>query len=209
VLREGRRSQGGRYPGLRLFVTAPIEFYFDFASPYGFIAAMQIESLARPVAWRPFLLGAVYKTFGQSPLDHPLKKDYVLEVDAPRMARRIGLRLELPAGFPEHALAPSRAFYWIEERDPATAVAFAKLAYRKYWLEGRATSDAAAAADAAAEAGVDRAAVLAGMQDARIKGRLLEANRAAVAKGVFGSPFFLVDGQPFWGSDRLPLVAAK
>jgi 2-hydroxychromene-2-carboxylate isomerase len=87
----------------------PVEFYFDFASPYGFIAAMQIEAIARPVIWRPFLLGAVYKTFSQSPLEHPLKKDYVLEVDAPRMARRIGLDLKAPAGFPEHALAPSRA----------------------------------------------------------------------------------------------------
>ena len=45
----------------------PVEFYFDFASPYGFIAAMQIESIGRPVTWRPFLLGAVYKKFGQSP----------------------------------------------------------------------------------------------------------------------------------------------
>ena len=127
----------------------PVEFYFDFASPYGFIAAMQIDAIARPVTWRPFLLGAVYKTFGQSPLEHPLKKNYVLEADAPRVARRIGLQLEVPAGFPEHALAPSRAFYWIEEQDPANAVAFAKLAYRKYWLEGCATSDAAVAADAA------------------------------------------------------------
>jgi len=181
----------------------PVEFYFDFASPYGFIAAMQIDAIARPVTWRPFLLGAVYKTFGQSPLEHPLKKNYVLEADAPRVARRIGLQLEVPAGFPEHALAPSRAFYWIEEQDPANAVAFAKLAYRKYWLEGCATSDAAVAADAAVAVGFDRAAVLAGMQDARIKERLVEENAAAIRKGVFGSPFFLVDGEPFWGSDRM------
>ena len=187
----------------------PIEFYFDFASPYGFIAAMQIDAIARPVTWRPFLLGAVYKTFGQSPLEHPLKKDYVLNVDAPRMARRIGLELKVPAGFPEHALAPSRAFYWIEAQDPARAVAFAKLAYREYWLEGRATSDPAVAADVAAAIGFDRAAALAGMQDARIKARLVEENEAAIRKRVFGSPFFLVDGEPFWGSDRMPFLPAS
>ena len=127
-----------------------IDFYFDFASPYGFIAAMQIEAIERAVRWRPFLLGAVYKTFGQSPLDHPLKRKYVIEVDAPRMARQIGRELKIPANFPEHSLPPSRAFYWIEQRDPAKAVAFAKAVYCRYWLEGSATSNAAVAADAAA-----------------------------------------------------------
>jgi len=53
-----------------------IDFYFYFSSPYGFIAAMQIDAIERAVRWRPFLLGAVYKTFGQSPLDHPLKRKY-------------------------------------------------------------------------------------------------------------------------------------
>jgi 2-hydroxychromene-2-carboxylate isomerase len=89
-------------------MTKPIESYFDFASPYGFLAAMQIDALPRPLTWRPLLLGAVYKRSGQSPLNHPLKRDYIIKVDVPRMARRIGLDLKVPAGFPEHALPPSR-----------------------------------------------------------------------------------------------------
>jgi 2-hydroxychromene-2-carboxylate isomerase len=188
-------------------MTKPIEFYFDFASPYGFLAAMQIDALPRPITWRPFLLGAVYKTFGQSLLDHLLKRDYVIRVDASRMARRIGLDLKLPAGFPEHALPPSRVFYWIERQDPVRAVAFAKIAYRKYWLEGRATSDTGVAAEAAASIGLGRDAVLAGMQSAAVKDRLVRENEEAIRKGVFGSPFFLVDGEPFWGSDRMALLA--
>lgn len=99
-------------------MTKPIEFYFDFASQYGFLATMQIDAPPRALTWRPFLLGVVYKRFGQSPLDHPLKRDYIIKVDAPRMARRIGLDLKVPAGFPEHALPPSRVFYWIEEQGP-------------------------------------------------------------------------------------------
>lgn len=183
-----------------------IDFYFDFASPYGFIAAMQADAVARPMRWRPFLLGAVYKTVGQSPLDHRLKRDYVIGVDAPRMARRIGLELKVPAGFPEHALPASRAFYWIERQDPARAVAFAKEAYRRYWLHGCATSDAAVAVDAAASVGYDRSTAMAGMQEQATKQRLAFENDEAIRKGVFGSPFFLVDGEPFWGSDRMPLV---
>jgi 2-hydroxychromene-2-carboxylate isomerase len=93
----------------------PIDFYFDFASPYGFLAAMQIDALAeragRTVRWRPFLLGAVYKQVEQSPLDHPPKRDYVNNVDAPRCARLLALTLQRPRGWPEHALPPSRIFY--------------------------------------------------------------------------------------------------
>lgn len=184
-----------------------IDFYFDFASPYGFIAAMQVDGIERPVRWRPFLLGAVYKTFGQSPLEHPLKRKYVIEVDAPRMARRIGLKLKVPAGFPEHALPPSRAFYWVEQQDSAKATVFAKAVYCKYWLEGCATSDVAVAVDAAASIGFERGAVLAGMQDPEIKDRLARENEEAIRRGVFGSPFFFTDDEPFWGSDRINLIA--
>jgi len=183
-----------------------IDFYFDFASPYGFIAAMQADRLVRPVRWHPFLLGAVYKAVGQSPLDHPLKRDYVIGVDAPRMARRIGLELKVPAGFPEHALPASRAFYWIERQDPARAVAFAKAAYRQFWLHGRATSDATVAVDAASSVGYDRGAAMAGMQEQATKDRLALENEEAIRKGVFGSPFFIADGVPFWGSDRMGLM---
>src|SRR5262245_24593502 len=110
---------------------------------------MQVERIGRPVLWRPFLLGAVYTQVGQSPLEHPLKRDYVIKVDAPRMARRIGLTLRVPQGFPEHSLPPSRIFYWIEQQDPLEAIAFAKAAYRRYWLNGQRTADADIAVDAA------------------------------------------------------------
>ncbi|MFZ5733392.1 MAG: 2-hydroxychromene-2-carboxylate isomerase [Pseudomonadota bacterium] len=183
-----------------------VDFYFDFASPYGFIAAMQVEQIGRPVRWRPFLLGAVYNAVGQSPLDHQLKRDYVINVDAPRMARRMGLSLKVPANFPEHALPPSRVFYLIERESPAGAVAFARTAYRKYWLDGCATSDVEVAVEAAVSAGFDRSAVVAGMQEQAIKDRLVFENGEAIRKGVFGSPFFLADGEPFWGSDRISLL---
>jgi 2-hydroxychromene-2-carboxylate isomerase len=187
----------------------PVEFYFDFASPYGFLAAMQIDQVKRQVLWRPFLLGAVYKRFGQSPLEHPLKRDYVIKIDAPRMARQIGLELKVPADFPAHALPPSRAFYWIDRQDGAKAIAFAKEAYRKYWLEGGATSDQEVAVEAGETAGFKKDALLAGMRETGVKDRLLRENDTAIAKGVFGSPFFIVDGEHFWGSDRITLIGSK
>ena len=121
----------------------------------------------------------------------------------------LGSRSRSPTDFPEHSLPSSRAFYWIEGQDPVKAVAFAKAAYRKYWLEGRATSDADAAAEAGATVGFKPDVLLAGMQETGVKARLLEENEGAIAKGVFGSPFFIVDGEPFWGSDRIPLVLGR
>ncbi len=190
-----------------------IDFHFDFSSPYGFLAAMKIDEVARKtscrVIWRPFLLGAVYKTVGQSPLEHPLKRRYMIEVDVPRIGRREGLDIKVPAGFPEHSLPAARAFYRIEAQVPDKAPEFAKAAYRKYWLEGRSTADIGVAVEVAETFGFDRDSISAGMQDPTIKLKLTRENEQAIASGVFGSPFFIVDGEPFWGSDRLVDVAER
>lgn len=187
-----------------------IDFHFDFSSPYGFIAAMKIEAVARQTAcrrltWRPFLLGAVYNRFGQSPLEHPLKRRYVLEVDVPRAGRRDGLDIKVPAGFSEHSLPAARAFYWIEARAPDKAPAFAKAVYRRYWLDGQSTADP----DVATTLGFDRQRVADGLQESTVKQKLIRENEQAIASGVFGSPFFIVDGEPLWGSDRLDHVAER
>jgi 2-hydroxychromene-2-carboxylate isomerase len=189
-----------------------VDFHFDFSSPYGFLAAMKIEGALkggryRRLSWRPFLLGAVYQRFGQSPLEHPLKRRYVLEIDAPRVGRRDGLALKVPSGFPQHSLPAARAFYWIEARAPEKAPDFAKAAYRKYWLEGQSTADPAVAIEAATMLGFDRKRVNEGLQESAVKLRLITENEQAIANGVFGSPFIRVDGEPFWGSDCLEDVA--
>lgn len=185
----------------------PIAFYFDFASPYGFIAAMDIDALARrvnrSVLWRPFLISAVYKKYGQSPLEHPAKRAYVNDIDAPRTARARGLTLTRPEGWPQHSLPPSRIFYWIETTDPQAAAAFAKAAYEACWLQGKSTADAEAATAVAVSMGFERSTVIAGMQAQETKDRLMRESDAAVERGVFGSPFFIADGEHFWGCDRL------
>ena len=73
-----------------------------------------------------------------------------------------------------------------------------------HWGEGRDLSAPAAVAEIAAGIGIDRAALLAAVADPRIKDRLKEQTQAAIERGVFGSPFIFVDGEPFWGADRLP-----
>ncbi len=92
----------------------PVDFYFEFASPYGYLASRRIDEIGarydRVVTWRPFLLGAVFKVVGTGPMfDYPLKSDYFLH-DFPRSARRMGISATLPPGAPHNTIAAARAF---------------------------------------------------------------------------------------------------
>jgi len=189
----------------------PIDFYFDFSSPYGYLAAQRIDEIGeehgREVAWRPFLLGVVFKTTGAQPLlGVPLKGDYARR-DLPRSARLMDIPFTLPKPFPFMSVSACRATYWLSETDPAAGKALAQALYRAAFAEGRSIADPPAVAAVAADLGLDRDEVLAAMQNPRIKDLLKREVDAALRKGVFGSPFIIVDGEPFWGYDRLDDVS--
>ncbi|MEQ8965669.1 MAG: 2-hydroxychromene-2-carboxylate isomerase [Azospirillaceae bacterium] len=192
-------------------MAAPIDFYFDFSSPYGYLASTRIDELAarhgREVVWRPFLLGAVFKQTGTGPLvDVPIKGDYARH-DMPRAARRLGVPFVLPEPFPFLALAPSRAYWWAFDRDRAEARRLARALYEAAFAEGRSLADPETVADVAAGLGFDRDALTAALADPEVKARLKAETDTAIDRGVFGSPFVIVDGEPFWGHDRLDDVA--
>jgi len=190
----------------------PIDFYFEFASPYGYLASTRIDALAerhgRTVRWHPIMLGAAFKETGARPLTQvPLKGPYLVH-DVPRFARYLGVPLTLPPVIPMNSLAASRACVWLEEQYPVQAKTLAKALLYAHWGEGRDLGAPEAVADVAAGLGIDRAALLAAVADPRIKDLLKERTQAAIERGVFGSPFIFVDGEPFWGADRLPQIEA-
>ena len=123
-----------------------------------------------------------------------------------RSARRLKLPLTFPEPFPIATVAACRAVYWLERTDAAAAKALAQALYRAYFVDARNISEPDVVADVAAEAGADRDALLAGIQEPAVKDRLKEVTGAAIERGVFGSPFFMVDGEPFWGHDRMDEV---
>ena len=184
----------------------PIDFYFDFSSPYGYLASTRIDAIAdrhgRSVTWRPFVLGAAFKVTGQRPLvEQPLRGEYANR-DFARSARLLGVPLELPEPFPFFALAASRACYWVG--DAARAKALAKAIYHAAFGEGRDVTPVATVAEIARGLGIE--GVEQGVEKPETKAKLREATDEALARGVFGSPFFIVDGEPFWGHDRLEHV---
>lgn len=185
----------------------PIEFYFDFSSPYGYIASTQIDDLAakygREADWRPYLVGTAMKATGHQPLfNTPMLHEYVV-VDVPRFARLANVPFQLPASFPLVASAASRAYYWLQAQDASTAKRFAKRTYHAFFGEGRDISRTDELRAIADDCGVDGARLAGATREQAVKELFREKNDAALAKGVFGSPFVLVDGEPFWGADRL------
>jgi 2-hydroxychromene-2-carboxylate isomerase len=188
----------------------PIDFYFDFSSPYGYLASTRIDALAgkhgRSVTWRPHLLGAVFKLTGQQPLASiPLKSGYSAR-DLARSARLLNVPFKLPTKFPIGATAPSRAFYWVSDQDPALAKRLAQALYHAYFAEDRDISSPDVTCDVAARLGVDKGQLTRALNDPPVKERLRVEVDAAIERGVFGSPYIVVDGEPFWGSDRLDQV---
>ncbi len=188
----------------------PLEFYFDFSSPFGYIAATQIDELAarhsRGAVWRPILLGAVFKLTGQQPLTTiPIKGNYARR-DMARTARRLNVPFCMPSKFPIATAAPCRAYYWLHDQDQAAARRLALALYRAYFAEDRDISNPEVTTDVAAELGHDKTAVLQALKDAAVKERLKTEVDSAIARGVFGSPYVIVDGEPFWGSDRLDQI---
>jgi len=108
----------------------PLEFRFDFASPYSYFASERIDALAerfgRSVAWKPVLLGAIFKHLGTVPLTRqPGMHDYSIR-DFARTARFLGLPFHMPMRFPIATQVPARAYYWLLEQDEALAKRFGR-----------------------------------------------------------------------------------
>ena len=101
---------------------------------------------------------------------------------------------------------PRAPFWWLAERDEALARRFAQAAFHAYFAHGRDISAAETVAEVAATLDIDGPALLAAVQDPAIKERLKRETDAAIERGVFGSPFVFVDGEGFWGADRLWMV---
>jgi 2-hydroxychromene-2-carboxylate isomerase len=182
---------------------APIDFYFDFSSPYGYLAANKIEALAakhgRSVTWRPMLLGVAFKATGSGPLPSiPLKGDYAKR-DFLRSARFHDVQFRLPEPFPVSTVAACRAFYSL--KDEKDRVKLAKALFRAYFVDNVNIGEPDNVLKVAASVGLKP-----DVTDPAVKDKTRAEVDAALAKGVFGSPYIVVDGEPFWGVDRFDQI---
>lgn len=186
----------------------PIDFYFDFISPFGWIAAERVGDMARErgraINWRPFLLKAtVVDAMGLPPVvTTPLKGPYLVH-DAARHARFHGLQLSDKVGGVFSSVAPARAVIWARRHAPELVEPLVLALYRRWMRDGEDIASPQAVIEVAAAVGIDPAALAEGLGDPEIKDALKRDVEDTIAAGVFGSPTLVVDGEMFWGSDRV------
>lgn len=191
--------------------SSPLDFYFDFSSPYSYLLSEKIDDLAarfgRQVRWHPILLGIVFKATGSAPLtlQNAPKAAYSLR-DFARSARFMGIPYRHPEKFPLATQNAARAYYWLHGQDCALARRFAHAVFRALYVEGLDVSAPETVLEIGAKIGVDHNRLETALQSPEMKERLKQEVDAALALGVFGAPYVVVDGEPFFGADRLPQI---
>ena len=188
---------------------ATLEFWFDFSSPYAYFAAREIDDLAarhgRTALWRPFLLGAIFAKTGMQALTQmPMRGDYARH-DWERLSRLKGVPYRLPERHPVNPVAAARACYALAMQDEAASARLARAFFHGFFAEGKDLGSKDVVAEIISQAGFPQSLVtLSEEQD--IKAGFRRQTEEAEARGIFGAPFIIVDAEPFWGHDRLPMV---
>lgn len=187
-----------------------VDFYFDFLSPFGYLAAHKIPVLARSYEGRakfvchPIdLVAARFKAGNTGPFnrDQPAKMK-ALSQDLKRWADRYGIPLGFPKGFDSARL--NRGYY-LAEREGKDA-AFLHAAYDEVWGQSGDPADEALMRRAAERAGISGDALVSSVDAPDTLARYQRENDAAQARGVFGVPIFMVDEQIYWGNDRIEFL---
>lgn len=185
-------------------------FFYDFNSPYAYLAASRVDAvLPGPVQWRPIAFAFLLRAQEREPwsFHEPTRVPGVAECE--RRAAVYGLApMTWPPGWPigSYSLLPLRAAY--VAADQGRLREFSAAAFARNFVEGaglRTVEDVVAAGDAA---GIDPALIRDGLEDAAIKDRLKAATDDAIARGLFGVPTVAVGDELFWGEDQLEAAAA-
>ena len=189
-------------------MTRTLEFYYDYGSPYSYLADTQVETIAKrtgaALVRKPMLLGGVFKATGNALPMTVEQKSKWSAFDMPLWARHYGVTFQRNPFFPVNTLALMRGAAaaqidgLFERYHPAI--------YKAMWVDGRNLNDIAEVAKVLTAAGLDAAKFGARIQEQDVKDRLKATTDEAVARGVFGAPTSFVGDMMFFGNDRLPFV---
>lgn len=188
-----------------------LEFFFDYGSPYSYLAATQVEAVAArasaEVMWKPFLLGAVLKATGSGQSEaasHMYKARYFYK-DLQDWTRFYGLPpLVLPPQFPVESLKANRLGLVAQQKGKLSA--YTRTVYDAAFVRGIDISQPQVLTELVAQVGLDPQEAFARMLSQEIKDRLRKNTDDAVERGAFGAPTFFVGDEMFFGNDRLFFV---
>jgi 2-hydroxychromene-2-carboxylate isomerase len=185
-------------------------FFYDFYSPYSYLAAERVNSVMPVVPeWRPISFGHILKESGRRPWSFDLGADHDAhwrEIDA-RAADRGVPALKRPAGWPIDSYSVMGARAATFAKGSGRAVAYSLALFRQIFAAGR-TLDEETVLIAGAACELHPNALLKGIESRTVKDELVKTTNEAYALGVRGVPTIAVDGELFWGDDRLEEAAA-
>jgi 2-hydroxychromene-2-carboxylate isomerase len=189
-----------------------LEFFFDFSSPYSYLASTQLQGLAERtgarIRWRPFLLGALFKAIQTAPPINNMARAAYMMKDLQDWSRHYGLPpLQLPQPFPFLSVKSLRLALVAEEQGRMPA--FGLRMFRAVWQEGLDATSDDVLSGALRDAGLDPSASLARTEAPEIKERLKKNGEEALERGVFGAPTFFIGDEMFFGNDRLAFVEQR
>ena len=194
-------------------MTRRIEFFYDVSSPWTYLGFVNVQRLAKEegakIDWRPFLVGGVFNAVNPTMYrmrENPVPaRDAWVKRDLQAWARLAGLKITFPPKvFPVNSVKALRGLLWAkgEGKEVELATAFFEL----YWSEDRDISRDDVVAEAARRAGLDPARLAQAITEPGVKEQLKANTDELIARGGFGSPTMFVNGEMFFGNDRLPLV---
>jgi len=193
-------------------MTQHIDFWFDFASTYSYLSALRIEPLAAAkgvkVNWRPFLLGPVFTAMGwnDSPFNiYPAKGRYMWR-DMERLCKHYGFPLQRPSKFPRNGLRPARII--CANQDAPWVPDFARTVFAAAFAKDQDIGEREVIVRLLESMGLNAEDLIASGESLEGKALLRSQTEAAFNLGIFGAPTFIVDGEMFWGNDRLEQALA-
>jgi 2-hydroxychromene-2-carboxylate isomerase len=186
------------------------EFWFDFGSPAAYLAFTQIPQIEAETGakaiYRPMLLGGVFQATGnQSPAAIPAKGKYIFD-DFNRFAKRYDVPFSNNPHFPINTLLLMRGAAGLQQQQSERFLAYCTAMFQAIWVNALNMNDPATVGGALLKAGFDPQKLMALANDQATKDALKASTTEAVSRGVFGAPTFFVDGQMYWGQDRLDFV---
>ena len=187
-----------------------IEFFFDFGSPTTYLANTQLPKLAKDcgaqLAYRPMLLGGVFKATGNaSPVTVPAKGRW-MGVDMQRWAERYGVPFAFNPHFPINTLPLMRGACGIQKRHPEALARYIDAVFEAMWVQPCNMGDPQVLAQVLGAAGFEAQEFMDLIADPQVKAQLISNTDEAVARGVFGAPSMFVGQHLFFGQDRLDFV---
>lgn len=190
-------------------MTKSVDFYFDVGSPTAYLAYKRLLQLraqySLSISYQPMLLGGVFKaTNNASPITIPAKGAYMVQHDLPRFAKRYGVTLNVNPHFPINTLNLMRGAIAAQQLE--CLADYLDAVFDAIWVAGKNMGEVDIVAPVLQAAGLNAEQLLQHSQQPEVKAALISNTEAAVARGVFGAPTLFMDGQMYFGQDRLDFI---